>query len=157
MLAKCEAECCRATTKLALRLLALTAVRPVELSGARWVEFEGLDGKEPVWRIPAARMKGDEDRRLEVDGDHLVPLAPQAVAILRVLKPLTGDLVLVFPSERYLRKPMSENTLRQLLSRAGYYRRRATAGLQARGDRAYADQSGRHARRALEGCETVVR
>ncbi|RYY05948.1 MAG: hypothetical protein EON55_24575 [Alphaproteobacteria bacterium] len=35
MLVKCEAERCRATTKLALRLLALTAVRPGKLGGAR--------------------------------------------------------------------------------------------------------------------------
>ena len=131
MLARCEGERCRATTKLALRLLALTAVRPGELGGARWAEFEGLDGDAPIWRIPAARMKGDEDRKLEVDGDHLVPLAPQAVAILQVLKPLTGDLVLVFPSERHLHKPMSENTLRQLLIRAGYYQRHVPHGFRA--------------------------
>ncbi len=131
MLARCEGERCRATTKLALRLLALTAVRPGELGGARWAEFEGLDGDAPIWRIPAARMKGDEDRKIEVDGDHLVPLAPQAVAILQVLKPLTGDLVLVFPSERHLHKPMSENTLRQLLIRAGYYQRHVPHGFRA--------------------------
>lgn len=131
MLEKCEAERCRATTKLALRLLALTAVRPGELGGARWAEFEDLDGKEPLWRIPAARMKGDEDRKAEADGDHLVPLAPQAVAILRALKTLTGDLALVFPGERHLHKPMSENTLRQLLIRAGYYQRHVPHGFRA--------------------------
>jgi integrase len=131
MLEKCEAERCRATTKLALRLLALTAVRPGELGGARWAEFEHLDGQEPLWRIPAARMKGDEDRKAEADGDHLVPLAPQAVAILRALKTLTGDLALVFPGERHLHKPMSENTLRQLLIRAGYYQRHVPHGFRA--------------------------
>lgn len=131
MLAKCEAERCRATTKLALRLLALTAVRPGELGGARWAEFEGLDGTAPLWRIPAARMKGDEDRKLELEGDHLVPLSAQAVAILRVLKPLTGDLALVFPGERHLHKPISENTLRQLLIRAGYYQRHVPHGFRA--------------------------
>lgn len=30
--------------KLAMRLLALTAVRPGEAAGAAWFEFEGLDG-----------------------------------------------------------------------------------------------------------------
>jgi len=131
MLAKCEAQRCRATTKLALRLLALTAVRPGELGGARWVEFEDLDGRAPLWRIPAARMKGDEDRKLETDGDHIVPLAPQAVAILKALKTMTGDLGLVFPGERHLHKPMSENTLRQLLIRAGYYQRHVPHGFRA--------------------------
>lgn len=131
MLTKCEAERCRATTKLALRLLALTAVRPGELGGARWSEFHDLDGSEPVWRIPAARMKGDADRKAEADGDHIVPLAPQAVAIMKALRPLTGDLALVFPSERHLHRPMSENTLRQLLIRAGYYQRHVPHGFRA--------------------------
>lgn len=39
MLIDCEAERCRSQTKLALRLLALTAVRPGELAGARWEEI----------------------------------------------------------------------------------------------------------------------
>ena len=138
LLRRCEAERCRATTKLALRLIALTAVRPGELGGARWAEFGGIDwsdmGKpisEAMWRIPAARMKGDQDRKAESDGDHLVPLAPAAVAILRALRPLTGDLALVFPSERHLHRPMSENTLRQLLIRAGFYQRHVPHGFRA--------------------------
>ncbi len=36
-------------TRLALRLLALTAVRPGEIRGALWSEFEGMDGPEPLW------------------------------------------------------------------------------------------------------------
>jgi integrase len=119
MLVDCEAERCRPHTKLALRLLALTAVRPNEIHGARWDEFENLDGAAPLWRIPAHRMKGDMDRKAEEDGDHLVPLAPQAVAVLKAMMPLTGDIELVFPSDRHAHRPMSENTLRALLIRAG--------------------------------------
>ena len=44
-------------TKLALRLLALTVVRPGELRGARPEEFSDLDGAEPLWTIPPERMK----------------------------------------------------------------------------------------------------
>lgn len=54
MLAKCKGERCRATTKLALRLVALTAGRPGELGRGRSAEFEGLDDEAPVWRIPAS-------------------------------------------------------------------------------------------------------
>jgi integrase len=54
-------------TRLALRLLALTAVRPGEVRGAAWPEFECLDGPEPLWRVPAERMK--------MRRDHLVPLS----------------------------------------------------------------------------------
>lgn len=42
---------------LASRFLALTAVRLAALRGARWEEIEDLDGIEPLWRVPAARMK----------------------------------------------------------------------------------------------------
>ncbi|SNS21221.1 Site-specific recombinase XerD [Sphingomonas laterariae] len=131
ILIDCEAERCRAPTKLAIRLLALTAVRPNELHSARWQEFEDLDGDEPLWRIPAHRMKGDRDRKQDVDGDHLVPLAPQAVDILRALHPLTGDLELMFPSDRHVHRPMSENTLRALLIRAGYYQRHVPHGFRS--------------------------
>lgn len=131
LLIDCEAERCRAPTKLALRLLALTAVRPGELHGARWAEFHDLGGAEPLWRIPAARMKGDKERKAEADGDHLVPLAPQAVAILRAMQPLTGHLPIVFPSDRHSHRQMSENTLRALLIRAGYYQRHVPHGFRA--------------------------
>jgi integrase len=131
MLIDCEAERCRAATKLALRMIALTAVRPGELAGARWSEFEDLDGSEPLWRIPASRMKGDKERKAETDGDHLVPLARQAVDILRVLRTLTGHLPLCFPSDRHVHRTMSENTLRALLIRAGYYQRHVPHGFRA--------------------------
>lgn len=51
-------------TKLASRLLALTAVRPGIVRAAVWSEFEGVDWTEAeapapdaIWRIPAERMK----------------------------------------------------------------------------------------------------
>ncbi len=42
--------------RCALKLLALTFVRPGELRHAQWPEFD-IDGRDPTWRIPAARMK----------------------------------------------------------------------------------------------------
>lgn len=131
LIVDCEAERCRAPTKLALRLLALTAVRPNEIHGARWEEFEQLDGQEPLWRIPAARMKGDVERKAEEGGDHLVPLAPQAVAVIEAVREVNGDLPLVFPSDRHPHRPMSENTLRALLIRAGYHQRHVPHGFRA--------------------------
>lgn len=131
MLAKCDAERCRASTKLALRLLALTAVRPNEVQSARWDELEGLDGPNPLWRIPAARMKGDQDRKADDGGDHLVPLSSYAVAAINALRPLTGGYQLMFPSERHVHRPISENTLRALLIRAGYYQRHVPHGFRS--------------------------
>lgn len=131
MLADCDAERCRATTKFALRLLALTSVRPNELQNAEWSELEDLEGADPVWRIPAARMKGDLDRKAEEQGDHVVMLSAQAVAVIKALRPLTGGYKLMFPSERHVHRPISENTLRALLIRAGYYQRHVPHGFRA--------------------------
>ena len=44
MLAKAETERCHPTTKLGLRLLALTVVRPGELRAGRWEEFDFTNG-----------------------------------------------------------------------------------------------------------------
>ena len=131
LLRDCEAERTRAGTKFALRLLALTAVRPGEIAGARWDEFEDLDGEHPLWRIPAARMKGDRDRKEEEGGDHLVPLSAQAMEVIDALREVSGRYELLFPSERHSHRSISENTLRALLIRAGYYQRHVPHGFRA--------------------------
>lgn len=131
MLMKVDEDAAYPVTRLALRLLALTAVRPGELRGAVWSEFEDLDGPEPLWRIPAARMKGDLDRKEEIGGDHLVPLVPQSVAIIRAVKMISWRGDLVFPSIRHIHKPMSENAIGYLLNRAGYHGRHVPHGFRA--------------------------
>lgn len=97
------------TTRHALELLMLTAVRPGELRGARWDEF---DTERALWRIPAERMK--------MKTEHLVPLSKQALKVLDTIKPLTGSDVLVFPSPYYPGKALSENTFNSALARMGY-------------------------------------
>lgn len=131
MILAAEEDHARPITRLALRFLALTAVRPSELRGALWAEFEDLDGKLPLWRIPTARMKGDLDRKEELKGDHLVPITPQALAVLRALWPLTGSGDLLFPSNRHTHRPMSENAIGYLLNRAGYHGRHVPHGFRA--------------------------
>jgi integrase len=104
-------------TKLALRLILLTFVRTGELRGARWEEFD-IDQRE--WRIPVARMK--------MKSPHIVPLSPQALAVLEELRTPTGHLDLLFPSQRDQRKPISENTLLYALYRLGYHKRATVHG-----------------------------
>ena len=87
-------------TQFALKLAPLLFARPGELRAAEWSEFD-LDGAE--WRIPAARMKMREL--------HIVPLATQAVSLLRCLKPITGDEKYLLPSVRSGDRPISDNTL----------------------------------------------
>ena len=97
-------------TRLALKLLVLTFVRPGELRGAQWKE---ISLKRREWRIPAERMKMKEE--------HIVPLSDQAVALLKEVKAITGKYDYVFPGSRTWRKPMSENTLNYgIQKRMGY-------------------------------------
>lgn len=60
----------------ALKLAPLVFVRPGELRQAEWA---AMDLDAGLWAIPAARMK--------MRKPHIVPLARQAVEILRELKP----------------------------------------------------------------------
>jgi integrase len=96
-------------TRCALRLAPLVFLRPGELRKAEWSEID-LDKAE--WRIPAARMK--------MDAVHIVPLASQAVAILREIQPLTGAGRYVFTGARTTTRPMSENAVLAALRRMGY-------------------------------------
>jgi integrase len=131
LLATVDQDFARPVTRLALRLIALTAVRPGELRGAMWEEFEHLDGEAPLWRIPAARMKGDMERKVELDGDHLVPLAPESVAVLEAVWKISGQGKLVFPNNRHAHRPMSENALGYMINRAGYHGRHVPHGFRA--------------------------
>ena len=110
-------------TRLALKLLALTFVRPGELRMAEWSEF---DAGTREWRIPEARMK--------MRRPHRVPLADQTLALLKELVPLTGRGRFLFPSVRTFSRPMSENTLNAALRRLGY----GTDDMTAHGFRAMA-------------------
>lgn len=114
-----DAADCHPQTRIAVRLLMLTAVRKVELLGARWAEFD-LDKGE--WNIPAVRMKMREA--------HWVPLSPQAVKLLRELHQHSrGDLL--FPNLRNPKKPMAGGSINALLGRLGYLEQTKPHGLRA--------------------------
>jgi integrase len=97
------------TTHAALKLAPLLFVRPGELRAAEWPEF---DLSKAEWRIRADRMKMREL--------HLVPLARQALAILRELQPITGRGRFLFPSLRSSERCMSNNAINAALRRMGY-------------------------------------
>ena len=71
--------------KLGFWFLCYTFVRTQEL---RFMEWDEIDYQAKVWRIPAEKMK--------MDRTHLVPLAPQAMAILTPVrdKPHCNSLIL---------------------------------------------------------------
>jgi integrase len=86
------------TVRCALRLAPLVFVRPGELRQAEWQDID-LDTAE--WRYTITKT----------DTQHIVPLAKQAIAILRELHPLTGRGRYVFPGGRTAARPMSENAV----------------------------------------------
>lgn len=96
-------------TKCALRLAPLVFVRPGELRQAEWSE---INYEQAEWKIPAEKMK--------MGFPHIVPLATQAVELLKEIEPLTGRGRYVFPSLRTTERPMSNNTVLAALRRLGY-------------------------------------
>jgi integrase len=92
--------------KSALLLAPLLFVRPGELRSAEWSGFD-LDKAE--WRYLVTKTKSE----------HLVPLASQAVLILRELHELTGNRRYVFPG-RDPHKAMSDAAINAALRRMGY-------------------------------------
>src|SRR5579872_836371 len=112
-------------TRLALQLIALTALRPGELRQLRW-SWIAIDSTEPAVTLPAEIMK--------MRREHRIPLSRQAVAILAELRELTGWGEFVFPcaqdrktvgrdgqpSKRPSLRPMSEGALNSALRRLGY-------------------------------------
>lgn len=111
-------------TKLASRFLALTAVRPGVVRFAVMDEFEELDGAEPLWRIPARRMKLMAERKSDETFDFVVPLSRQAVEIIKVVRGFTGDVPYLFPNNRHVHRPMSENAIGYMYNRIASYRGR---------------------------------
>ena len=117
-------------TKAALALSALLFQRPGNI---RQMEWTWIDFDKALLTIPSQDMK----RRLaqKLNGrPHFVPLAPQAIAILKELQLLTGHGRYVFPSLRTGERAMSDNTINAALRRMGF----ASDEMSAHGFRAMA-------------------
>ena len=103
-------------TRAALALSALLFQRPGNI---RQMEWAWIDLDKAMLTIPSQDMK----RRLaqKLNGrPHFVPLAPQAIAVLKELQPLTGHGRFVFPSLRTGERAMSDNTINAALRRMGF-------------------------------------
>jgi len=94
------------TVACALRLVPYVFVRPGEFRKAEWADFD-LDAAE--WRYTVTKT----------NTPHIVPLATQAVAILRELHALTGSGRYVFPGVRSNKRPMSDNAILAAMRRMG--------------------------------------
>lgn len=108
------------STRCLIEWQLLTLVRPSKASGARWVEID-LDAK--LWTIPAERMKA---RR-----EHIVPLSPQALEILEVMKPISAHREHIFPSRNDPKQSMYSQTANAALKRIGYGGKLVAHGLRS--------------------------
>ena len=117
-------------TRAALVLSALLFQRPGNLRAMEWSE---VDANAALWTIPSDKMKRRKEGKLN-GRPHLVPLAPQALALLEDVRPLTGHGRFVFPGLLTGERCMSNNTVRTALRRMGY----ANEDMSAHGFRAMA-------------------
>ncbi|EGR2463971.1 DUF4102 domain-containing protein [Vibrio cholerae] len=108
------------TTRCLIEWQLHTMTRPSEASGARWDEIEW---EEKIWTIPAERMK---KRR-----EHRIPLTEQMLALLEVMKPISGHREFIFPSDRDPKKPCNSQTANMALKRMGFAGRLVSHGLRS--------------------------
>lgn len=108
------------TTRCLIEWQLLTLVRPSEASGTQWSE---IDFDLNLWVIPAERMKAKRE--------HIVPLSKQALDILEVMRPLSGNRQYVFPSRNDPKQPMNSQTANAALKRIGYGGKLVAHGLRS--------------------------
>ncbi len=92
--------------KSALQMAPYVFARPGDLQQAKWSDID-FDACE--WRYVTEKT----------DTPHIVPLAPQVMAILKELHPFTGNGEWVFPSMRGESRPMSKVSMTTALRAMG--------------------------------------
>ncbi len=108
------------TTRCLIEWQLHTMVRPSEAAGTRWEE---IDLEAEVWNIPADRMKKKKP--------HTVPLSPQVIALLEVIRPISGHLEHVFPADRNPRNHTHPETANMAIKRMGYEGKLVAHGLRS--------------------------
>lgn len=109
----------RLETRCLIQWQLLTMVRPNEAVSARWcdisIDVPESDARPSIgmkWTIPAEFMK--------MKREHEVPLSPEALAILEVMRPISGHREYVFPSTKDPKKPMHAQTANAAIIRMGF-------------------------------------
>lgn len=108
-------------TRAALQVAMLTAQRPGEVVSMEWEE---VDLENAEWRIPAEKMK--------MRHSHIVPLASQAVKLLKEMGAYTSGKRYVFPPlARQKTDHLHRDALSNALRRMGLKGTQATHGFRA--------------------------
>lgn len=76
-------------TRVATKMLLLTASRPGMVRKAEWSE---IDFDNALWVVPAAKMK--------MNREHIVPLQTQLIHLLGLLREITGHCQYLFPGKK---------------------------------------------------------
>jgi len=100
----------------ALEFTILTVSRTGDTIGAKWPE---IDKAEKLWTVPAGRMKGRKGTRKR---DHVVPLAPQTLALLAKL-PQDDEYIFAGGIEG---RGLSNMAMAEVLKEMGYESEAAT-------------------------------
>ena len=97
-----------------------TMTRPIEAVTARW---EDINLDKNIWVIPADRMK--------MKRPHTIPLTSQSLALLNVLKPISGHREFLFPEHRDPRTHANSQTANMAIKRMGFEGQLVSHGLRA--------------------------
>ncbi|HMO74595.1 MAG TPA: integrase arm-type DNA-binding domain-containing protein [Sphingopyxis sp.] len=119
------------STRLASQLMALTAARPGVVRLAEPREFEDLDGDNPLWRIPARKMKLTRERKEDVTFEFVIPLSRQTVAVVKAALATNQRTRWLFPGYGGGRNPISESTVSKHYRDLGYRDRHVPHGWRA--------------------------
>ncbi|MCG9723482.1 tyrosine-type recombinase/integrase [Shewanella sp. Isolate7] len=108
------------TTRCLIEFQLHTMTRPAEAAEAKWQEVN-LD--KALWVIPAERMK--------MKREHIIPLTPQVIALLKRMQPISGHLEYIFPADRNPKNHTNTQTANMALKRMGFKGRLVAHGLRA--------------------------
>jgi len=97
-----------------------TMTRPTEAATARWCDID-LDKK--VWVIPEERMK--------MKKPHTIPLSPQVLSLLGVIKAMSGHREYLFPNHRDPKKHANSQSANVALKRMGFAGELVSHGLRS--------------------------
>lgn len=97
-----------------------TMTRPIEAAAAKW---EDINIDEKTWVIPAERMK--------MKKPHTIPLSPQMLSLLELLRPISGHREYIFPSHRNPKSHANSQSVNMALKRMGFNGQLVSHGLRA--------------------------
>lgn len=92
----------------------LTALRSGNAREARWDRVKAL--KVNGISVPSMHYKARE-MKVPKNGDHTVPLSPEAIRVIERMRPLTSTSPYIFESSRKHHEPLSDTALNNALQR----------------------------------------